>query len=100
MSVQFFEEYPFLFFFLMMLVPYFNAPKYEFKMKRDLENVTEKLGAQDREYKLSLENHKQGLKAPYLFTGFFSKPHIQVQRLYIPISSSVFCSCVTTLKEL
>jgi len=36
-----FEEYPFLFLFLMMLVPYFNAQKYELKIKRDLENGKE-----------------------------------------------------------
>ena len=84
----------------MMLVPYFNAQKYELKIKRDLENGKEELGTQDRAHKLPLENRKQGLKAPYLFTGFLSKPHIQVQRLYILISLSAFCSCITTLKEL
>lgn len=71
------EEY--LFFFLMMLVHYFKAQEYEFKMKRALENVTDEFGTQDKAHKLPFENHKQDLKAPYLFTGFFSKPHIQVQ---------------------
>lgn len=48
-----------------MIVPYFNAQEYEFKIRRDLEKFIDQFVIQGKAHKLPPEIHKQDLKAPH-----------------------------------